>query len=333
MKNKNDIKTKSKVKINKELYCQFLLGAQNNFTMTAMADLSGGLTHDKINRWASETKLTPRILWKYTEPLITKNKDDGYVIVDDTIIEKDRGKEIALTSTHFSSSDKKYVNGINLTSLIWNNGKSSIPFDYRVYAPAVDGKTKNDHFREMLSNCHKKGFNPKAVLMDSWYSGVDNLKAIDSFGWTWITELKKNRIINHNEKLENINIPKEGLKVHLRAYGFVKIIKRVVTDNHLGYLATNNIDFSADDISNGYARRCKIEEYHRALKQITGIEECQARIGRIQKNHIFCSILAFIALEAKRLKDGISWYQSKYQIVKNAIKTYLKSPTIKLDSA
>jgi len=35
----------------------------------------------------------------------------------------------------------------------------------------------------------------------------------------------------------------------------------------------------------------------------------------------------------KRLKDGISWYQSKYQIVKNAIKTYLKSPTIKLDFA
>jgi len=324
---------KNKNKINKELYCQFLLGAQNNFTMTAMAELVPDITHDKINRWATETKLTPRILWKYTEPLMDKNKDDGYIVVDDTIIEKDRGKEIALTSTHFSSSDKKYVNGINLTSLIWNNGKSCIPFDYRVYAPIMDGKTKNDHFREMLSACQKRGFNPRAILMDSWYSGVDNLKAIDSYGWTWITELKKNRIVNHNDKLDKLNIPKEGLKVHLKAYGFVKIIKRVVTDNHIGYLATNATTFSADDISQGYAERWKIEEYHRALKQTTGIEKCQARTGRIQKNHIFCSILAFIALEAKRLKDGISWYQSKYQIVKCAIKTYLKSPTIKLDFA
>lgn len=324
---------KNKNKINKELYCQFLLGAQNNFTMTAMAELLPDLTHDTINRWATEVKLTPKILWKYTESLMNKNKDDGYIVVDDTIIEKDRGKEIALTSTQFSSSDKRYVNGINLTSLIWNNGESCIPFDYRVYAPITDGKTKNDHFREMLNVCHKRGFNPKAVLMDSWYSGVDNLKAIDSFGWTWITELKKNRIINYNDKLDKLDIPKEGLKVHLRAYGFVKIIKRVVTDNHIGYLATNNIDFRAVDISQGYAERWKIEEYHRALKQITGIEKCQARNGRAQKNHIFCSILAFIALEAKRLKNGISWYQSKYQIVKEAIKTYLKSPTIKLDFA
>lgn len=320
-----------RAKINKEDYCQFLISAQNNFTMTAMSEFFTGVAHDKINRWTAETKLTPSILWEYTKPIVENRR--GYIIVDDTIIEKDRGKEIDLTNLCYSPSDKRYVNGINLTSLLWTDGNKHIPFDYRIYAPALDGKTKNDHFRDMLKLAKERNLTPKAVLMDSWYASVDNLKAINSFGWIWITELKKNRIINHNDRLENIRIPKEGLVVHLRAYGFVKVTERVIANDHIGYIATNNINFSADDISKGYAERWKIEEYHRGLKQTTGIEECQARIGRIQRNHIFCSILAFLTLEAKRIKENISWYQSKYSIIKDAIRTYLKSPTIKFDFA
>ena len=67
--------------------------------------------------------------------------------------------------------------------------------------------------------------------------------------------------------------------------------------------------------------------------QTTGIEECQARTARIQRNHIFCCMTAFLALEAKRITEGTSWYESKYSIVKDAIKFYLKSPTISLNFA
>lgn len=315
-----------KTKINKENYCQFLLAAQKNFTMTAMSEVIKGVAHDKINRWAKEIKLTPAILWEYAEPLI--NKNNGCLIGDDIILEKEFGENIELSFWQYSPSDKKTLNGIGIVTLIWTDGKKYIPVDYRIYAPMIDGKTKNDHFREMLQTAKQRGFNPKLVVFDTWYAGVDNLKAIDSLGWTWITEIKKNRIINHQEKLENTPIPKQGLVAHLKKYGFVKITKRVVKDNHIGYLATNNTNLSTDDITKGYAERWNIEEFHRALKQTTGIEECQARTGRIQRNHIFCSILAFMALEVKRIKENISWYQSKYSIIKDAIRSYLSKPTI-----
>jgi len=305
-----------KSKIDKESYCQFLLSAQNNFTMTAMADLCEQMAHDKINRWARETKLTPSILREYTQSLV--DRKSGYIICDDMIIEKDRGKDIEMTSTLFSPSDGRYVNGLNLVSLLWSNGDRHIPIDYRLYSKETDGKTKNDHFQDMLKQLHQRQFSPEAVLMDSWYASVDNLKAINARGWTWITELKKNRIVvpepHQPINLEDLPIPEQGVIVHLRGCGKIKIVKRVVTKDHLGYLATNNLSLSADDIAKGYAERWKIEEYHRGLKQTTGIEQCQARLSRIQRNHIFCSILAFTALEAKRIKDGLSWYQSKYQI-------------------
>jgi len=318
-------------KMCKELYCQFLLAAQSNFTMTAMAETLNTMAHDKINRWAEETKLTPAILWEYAKHLVEKRP--GYLICDDTVIEKEFGKDIELTSKHYSPSDGKYVNGINITSLLWSDGESHIPINYRLYAPKLDGKTKNDHFRDMLHQVRERGLRPKAFLFDSWFASVDNLKAINAYGWTWITEIKKNRIINHGEHLENVKIPEEGLVAHLKGYGWVKIIKRVVKDDCIGYLATNEISLSANDISQGYAERWEIEEYHRGLKQTTGIEECQARTARIQRNHIFCSIVAFTALEAKRINEDVSWYEAKYSIVKDAIRFYLKSPTISLDFA
>jgi len=154
----------------------------------------------------------------------------------------------------------------------------------------------------MLKLAKERNLTPKAVLMDSWYASVDNLKAINGFGWIWVTELKKNRIVNHNDKLENIQIPKKGIVVHLRAYEFVKVTKRVITDDHAGYLATNDLGSSLDDIARGYAERWKIEEYHQALKQTTGIEECQARTGRMQRNHIFSKYPCLSCLRSKKIK-------------------------------
>lgn len=320
-----------KNKISKELYCQFLIAAQGNFTMTAMADLLQTLSHDKINRWTKEVKLTAAILWEYAKYWVERSP--GYLIGDDVVLEKEYGAEIKLTSKQYSASDGKFVNGIGLTTLIWSDGEKHIPLDYRIYSKAVDGKTKNDHLREMLKTAKLRGLRPKAVLLDCWYASVDNLKAINAFGWIWITELKKNRIVNYGGHLEDLNIPEEGLVVHLRAYGWIKVVKRVITDDHVGYLATNDLGLSADAIAKGYTERWQIEEYHRGLKQTTGIEECQARTARIQRNHIFCAILAFLTLEVKRMTDGTSWYQAKYSIVKDAIRTYLKSPTIYLDYA
>jgi putative transposase len=66
---------------------------------------------------------------------------------------------------------------------------------YRLYAPDHDGKGKNDHFREMLDKAEKRKFTPKYVLFDSWYGGLDNLKAIRRKGWHWVTDLKKNRLV------------------------------------------------------------------------------------------------------------------------------------------
>jgi len=61
--------------------------------------------------------------------------------------------------------------------------------DVRIYEPKEDGKTKNDHFRELLIQAKRREVKPEAVIADSWYSSLDNLKFIRDLGWNLIFAL------------------------------------------------------------------------------------------------------------------------------------------------
>lgn len=116
------------------------------------------------------------------------------------------------------------------------------------------------------------------------------------------------------------------MKVHLRGYGFIRVFKKVSKDRGVEYYATNDINLSNSDVERIYSRRWKIEEYHQGLKQQCGIAKCQARKARAQRNHIWCSIHAFIILEIHRIKTGITWQEAKLSIARDAIQQYLLTP-------
>lgn len=43
-------------------YCQYLLSSQINYTMTNLAEHLSNISHDKINYYLKNEKLTPRLL-------------------------------------------------------------------------------------------------------------------------------------------------------------------------------------------------------------------------------------------------------------------------------
>jgi len=322
-------------KCRKELYCQFLLAAQTNFTATDFANHVDNTHHDAITRFLKTTKLTPTILWEYTHQLLSTN--GGYLICDDTVLDHWYGKKIGLARWQYSGAHHDVVFGIGVVTLLWTGDtKEHIPFDFRIYAKGDDGKSKNQHFRDMLKRAQQKGFRPKAVLMDSWYAVSATLHLINNYSWTFVCGLASNRTVatgrgrENHYKLKDLDIPKEGRVLHLQKFGQVKVFCFIATNGKTDYLATNNLNFSLEDIQTVYARRWEIEEYHRGMKQTVGVAKCQARGKRSQRTHIFCSILSFVALEKKRLEENISWYEAKRRIISDALFAYLKQPMIKL---
>lgn len=318
-------------KCSKELYCQFLIAAQTNFTATRFEEICPeDVAHDAITRFLSRTKLTPKVLWEYAEALV--DKEEGFLVIDDTVLDHWYGKKIGLAKWQYSGTHHRVVHGIGLTTLLWTNRlpakySEHIPVDYRIYAPIEEGKTKNEHAREMLLLAHHRGLSPLYVLIDSWYASLDNLKLIRTLQWKFLAWVRRDRIVvpqPHVKKhISELSIPKQGLVTHLRGFGEVKAFKLVTKKGDIDWLVTNDLSLTFPDIEKVAARRWKIEEYHRGLKQTTGVERCQSRTPRSQRTHIFCSILSFLALEKRREETGESWYESKSNIISHALFSYL----------
>ena len=311
-------------------YIHFLTAAANVFTCTEASrcypEGSDSPSHDAFTRLLQRWPPDTAALWIESSHLVRRG--EGILIVDDTTLDKPYAKKMDLVYPQYSGKHHGVVNGINITTLVWTDGNSVIPVDFRIYDNYNDGKTKNDHLQDMLEKAKERGFRPDFVLFDSWYSSLDNLKKIRGLGWHWLTRLKKNRLVNpdntKNVQISTIDIPSDGRRVHLKGYGFVKVFRIVSKDGDEEHWATDLIDMEEPDRKE-LARKCwKIEEYHRGIKQFCGVERCQARNGHSQRTHILFSIRAFLRLEVERIRTSRSWFESKQGVIRSAIKEYIK---------
>jgi len=75
------------MKFTKLNYCQYLLSSQINYTLTNLANHLEVISHDKINRYLKNEKLTPSLLWDNVKELIER-EENAYLIFDDTVIDK-----------------------------------------------------------------------------------------------------------------------------------------------------------------------------------------------------------------------------------------------------
>ncbi len=145
------------------LYVDFLIASQKQYSGSELSKVSPvEMSHDSVNRWLKKNKLTPKIVWRNAQSMV--DLEAGYLIIDDTVLDKPHSRKISLVKNQYSGKHHRTVNGINLINMLWTNGEKIVPVDYRAYDPGRDGKTKNDHFREMLDFAEKRGFSPDYVL-------------------------------------------------------------------------------------------------------------------------------------------------------------------------
>jgi hypothetical protein len=311
----------SRHKCTKELYKAFLQASSVRYSGLALSEVSPAeLSHDGISRWLKEKNFSPKDVWQNAQALIDQ-AEECLLIADDSVLSKIFSKKIELVNYQYSGNEHDVVAGIGLINLLWHGCKQdqSLPIDYRIYDKDTDGKTKNSHFCDMLSLAKKRGLNPAAVVMDTWYSSLKNLKAIRNHGWIWVTALRKNRKVNRDVSLETLDIPDEGLSVHLRGYGWVTVFKFVAKNGRIDYVSTNMENPTREGVQKIIEARWSIEVYHRELKQTCGIERCQARTGRAQRNHICLSILVWLDKYRRRISENLSFYQQDWDVIKYAI--------------
>ena len=304
----------SAIKVIPEDYIDFLIVSPAHFTATEAAKVqppySDPPSHDAFTRLLHRLEPDPETLWNEAQPQVQLAA--GVLVVDDSTLDKPYSHFIELVTRHWSGKHHAVVKGINLVTLLWTDGDRAIPCDYRLYDKA-DELTKNDHFVAMLTTARVRGFQPRCVLFDGWYSSLANLKLVKSFTWRWLTRLKSNRLVNKNREgtraLKDTAIATSGTDVWLKGYGLVKVFKIVAPDGDIAYWATNDLAMTELERLQLAEFSWQIEHYHRGIKQCTGIERCQCRSAKSQRNHVGLALRAFLRLESHCFRAGVSWFE------------------------
>ena len=288
--------------------------------------------HDSFNRLLHRLDPEPEILWEEAQHTVVLNQ--GVLVLDDSTLDKPSARKIDLVTNHWSGKHHAVVRGINLITLLWTDGDRKIPCDYRVFDKDRDGLTKNDHFWDMLLMAKARGFAPRCILFDSWYASLENLKQVRDHGWIFLTKLKGNRKVTpadrRKRELDEVAISASGTVLHLQGYGMVRVFRIDAPDGVAEYWATNDLGMDAGTRQHYGELSFAIENYHRELKQNCGVEKCQVRAAKAQRNHIGLALRAFLRLEWHFFTTGISGFETKLSLVREAVRSYLARPWLTL---
>lgn len=327
-------------------YCQFLLVSQINYTLTYFADHTERFSHDAAKRYLQGEKVTARLVWENVHGQVVQTAN-GYLVFDDTVLDKNSSFEIELVRRQYSGNAHGLVKGIGVVTCVYVNAETDQFWiiDYRIYDPDGDNKTKLDHVREMLDNAlHDKGLLFRAVLMDTWYAERKLMMHIEQLGKLFYCPLKTNRRVDDSDEQHPYQRIDEltwseyeqqhGKLIHVKDFPAghrVKLFRLVLSTERTDYVATNDL---AQDTTQATQQVCgsrwKVEQFHREGKQLTGLEDCQCRKARIQRNHIGCVILVWVRLKQVALETARTVYQVKHDLLADYMREQLRSPSVKM---
>jgi len=331
------------MKTSRQIYCQYLLSSQINYTCTNLADHTDGLDHNSVYRYLKGERLRPALIWEKVKDLIVQTPE-GYLLFDDTVLDKSYSFEIDGVRRQYSGNAHGVVKGIGIVNLVYYNAERDRYWiiDYRLFDPERDGKTKLAHLNDMLDSVQRRGIQYRTVLMDSWYATTQIMTRLIKEEKIFYCPLKKNRLVDESkgtlpyQAVESLQwTPSEeqtGKTIKVKGFAkdtYLKLFRVVVSTDRTDYIVTNDVtqsDTTAAQQESGH--RWKIEQFHREEKQLTGIGDCECRINRSQRNHLCCAMLTWVCLKNLAYETGQTVYQLKHGLLSDYLRQQLRCPTI-----
>src|SRR5215470_7662488 len=300
------------------VYLMALLYFTNITTCSAIADAFDSASHDQLTRmlqgpWSGQTlfNLALRILFTVA---------GGYLILDDTVVEKPYARLLGEAAWVWSSKHKKVVFGVSIVLLVWTDGRVRMPLAFRRWH--TGGASKFALALALLSYARNRlRCQPQFVLFDSWYPSHKLLKRLRDSGGYFLCQLKKNRRFEGRPLARALQQPSWQASGSLT--GGIKVF--VVRDRRT-YSATNRLSLTAQEVRTLYRKRQEVEEVIRVLKSHFSLEACPAGYRRsseakprgregAQEHQIALCLVAYLIVERERLDRGETWRQRKRQLI------------------
>jgi hypothetical protein len=351
-------------------YAQTLLNGVDNFTATYFSEVIGTVSHDTIGRSIDDIKLSPAVLREKALELIIPSKN-GYLAVDDTVMDKGSSSEIEIASAQYSGQKHGITTGIGVITLVYINPELEQFWilDYRIYDKNTDGKKKTDHALEMIEywqlihELHPGRAPFTTVLIDAGYTCKKIMQYVVRKEKIFYGVMPKSRKVSFPDPNGTIDPRTNKVKIiythvgelawddqtsegeRLRAFGITVCIEdlpndkplrlfRITAKHRTEYIVTNDVSVETTEAAKKVGGfRWKIEQFHREVKQLTGVAKCQARKGRKQRNHICIAFVVWHQLNelAKQMKTTL--YEVKHRPLREYQKELWRNPAYAFDAS
>ena len=328
-----------------DLYTDYLLSSTGPTTATGLSRLvDGALSHDHITRWLRSAVYSSAQVWRQAKPLIRQAEagrpadEFAVLIVDDSVLEKAHTDANELICVHWDHSQQRYVKGLNFVRLLYQAGDLALPLAVELVRKTVAGWnaksqqttyqspfTKNEYLQQTLRVAQQQ-VAYRYLLADSWYASAENMTLVRALGHHFIFALESSRTVALSEvaraqgqfqAVQTLVFPDtQPLRVYVRAVKEAVLVTRQVLTNQDGsqgvlYLLSSDTDLDQAQLTTLYQRRWKVEEYHKSLKQNASMGKAPTKSLPTQTTHFLAAVLAYVKLEALKLKCGLGHFRLK----------------------
>lgn len=334
-----------------ELYTDYLIASFGKTTATGLSEiLDGEISHDKITRFLGAEDYTSKELWQLVKKEVRAiEEEDGVLIFDDTIQEKQYSKESELICWHYDHNFNRNIKGINLLNCVYQANGVSLPIAFELVKKPIQFSdlktkkvkrkseiTKNKMLRDMLKTCQENQVKWRYLLADSWFSSSENMEYVaKTLKKYFLLALKSNRLValsmedkkaGRLNRIDSLDWKEDKpIKGWIRGLDFPVLLHRQIFTNKDGstgilYLITNDLNVTTSKMETIYQKRWSVEVFHKNIKSNTALAKSPTSTVRTQSNHIFMSIYASAKLEILAIKHKMNTFALRAKIYISAVK-------------
>jgi hypothetical protein len=291
-------------------------------TQTRVARRLPARAHDALNRVVRTMPWSTRMLMHVLCAFAKRIGCDGYLMLDEVIVEKAFAKRLPWAAKVYSFAKKRTVYGMVIVVLVWCScdGYWRIPVGFRLWRPkrscrASRYQTKLELAVPLVEAVVLAGLDVRYIVFDTHYTAGWFTKRIGRMGLRWHGTLDPKTIVIwrgkrmavrdlatklHLKWRSHLLVRARALPIYAPKYGHLRL---VVTRNRHGnyeYLVSNDRQADLTTMVVRKRSRWSVETVFRDSKQFAELEACQCWVDQAMVRHVALVLLTFVVLQLLR---------------------------------
>jgi hypothetical protein len=284
------------------LYVSGLVLLDGRQTQTRVALFLPSRAHDALNRLLRVMPLSTRALMGLLIAFCKRRHGDGYLCLDDVVIEKAFAKKLSWAGWTYSFAKKRKIYGLHVVVLLWcsSDGELRVPVAFRLWRPKRSCaphlyRTKLRLAEAMLKEVVGSGLRPKYIVFDTHYSCGWFTKFVGRLELIWVGTLHPRTIVlwhGHRRSVaelaktlslkwrKRLGMRAAAVSVYAPKYGALRLVVTRNCHGNYEYIVTNDSGADLTSVVERKMSRWQVETLFRDTKQYAGLEACQCRVDQ-----------------------------------------------------